>query len=111
MKKSAEANKDGRRLSLNNKTIVRSIIEAQKKMSPIETFRESSLLINISHGQVDGHNYHIKIKINVIGTFVVSIELNFFSESIMACNFDVHIKILHNTTIKTETIKNMHTLL
>ena len=31
--------------------------------------------------------------------------------SSMACNFDVHIKILHNTTIKTETIKNMHTLL
>jgi hypothetical protein len=27
------------------------------------------------------------------------------------CNFDVHLKLLHNTTIKIETIKNMHTLL
>ena len=27
------------------------------------------------------------------------------------CNFDIHIKILHNPTIKIETIKNMHTLL
>ena len=25
------------------------------------------------------------------------------------CNLDVHIQILHNTTIKIETIKNMHT--
>ena len=73
MKKSAVDNKYGRGLSLNNKTIVRS-----EKKSPIETVREPSLLINISQGQVNGHNNHIEIEMNVIGTFVVSIELKFF---------------------------------
>ena len=38
-------------------------------------------------------------------------RLDHISGQLKVCNFDVHIKILHNTTIKIETIKNMHTLL
>ena len=38
-------------------------------------------------------------------------ELSMMTYLSQVCNFDEHIEILHNTTIKIETVKSVHTLL